>query len=177
MFSRILSAARTKTGMATSLTLGAGTLFAASTTLDAADKKPNLKKAREQIADIIGDLDVINPSCDDGAQGGGGGVGPMLLRLAWHSSGTWDAKVKNGGSDGGTMRFPKEAAHVRKMIVFFFLFLTSTPTRLLTLGTMYLCFIHSTNLFCFFECTARVATRVFNMPVHCWNQSKHPIQK
>ena len=122
MFSRILSAARTKTGMATSLTLGAGTLFAASTTLDAADKKPNLKKAREQIADIIGDLDVINPSCDDGAQGGGGGVGPMLLRLAWHSSGTWDAKVKNGGSDGGTMRFPKEAAHVRKMIVFFFFF-------------------------------------------------------
>jgi hypothetical protein len=46
----------------------------------------------------------------------------MLLRLAWHSSGTWDAKVKNGGSDGGTMRFPKEAAHVRKMIVFFFFF-------------------------------------------------------
>lgn len=111
MFSRIISAARTKTGVATSLTLGAGTLFAASTTLDAADKKPNLKKARAQIEDIIGDLDVINPSCDDGAQGGGGGVGPMLLRLAWHSSGTWDAKAKNGGSEGGTMRFPKEAAH------------------------------------------------------------------
>ena len=108
--------------MATSLTLGAGTLFAASTTLDAADKKPNLKKARAQIEDIIGDLDVINPSCDDGAQGGGGGVGPMLLRLAWHSSGTWDAKAKNGGSEGGTMRFPKEAAHVRESSSFFLFF-------------------------------------------------------
>ena len=89
--------------------VGVGALFVS--TVDAVDKKPNLSKAREQIADIIGDMDVINPSCDDGAQGGGGGVGPMLLRLAWHSSGTWDTKAKNGGSEGGTMRFGKEAAH------------------------------------------------------------------
>jgi len=105
------SKAPSKFAVAAGLTVGAGTLFASSMTLEAVDKTPNFKKAREQIADIIGDLDVINPSCDDGAQGGGGGVGPMLLRLAWHSSGTYDVKTKTGGSEGGTMRFPKEAAH------------------------------------------------------------------
>jgi hypothetical protein len=103
MFAKI--AART---LAASFTLGAGAL--AVSQVEAASKKPNLKKAKEMIGDIIGDMDVINPSCDDGAQGGGGGVGPMLLRLAWHSSGTYDVKAKNGGSDGATMRF-SEGAH------------------------------------------------------------------
>ena len=104
MFAKI--AART---LAASFTLGAGAL--AVSQVEAFSKKPNLEKAKEMIGDIIGDMDVINPSCDDGAQGGGGGIGPMLLRLAWHSSGTYDVKAKNGGSDGATMRFNKEAAH------------------------------------------------------------------
>merc|ERR1711871_764880 len=73
--------------------------------VSAAKSQVNLAQVREDIADIINDLDVVNPSVDDGAQGGGGGVGPMFLRLARHSSGTWDAKAKNGGSEGGTMRF------------------------------------------------------------------------
>lgn len=37
------------------------------------------------------------------------GHGPLLVRLAWHSAGTWDARRKNGGSNGATMRFSPEA--------------------------------------------------------------------
>lgn len=37
--------------------------------------------------------------------------GPTLVRLAWHSSGTYDKMQKNGGSGGGTIRFAEELAH------------------------------------------------------------------
>jgi cytochrome c peroxidase len=40
-----------------------------------------------------------------------GSYGPVLLRLAWHSSGTYDAETKTGGSNGATMRFPAEGSH------------------------------------------------------------------
>ena len=38
-------------------------------------------------------------------------IGPTMLRLAWHSSGTYDAMSKTGGSGGGTIRFKEELAH------------------------------------------------------------------
>merc|ERR1719313_2465386 len=93
--------------------LGAAALGAAVfvSPASAASKKPDLAKARSLISDIINDLDVVNPSCDDGAQGGGGGVAPMLLRLAWHSSGTYCKTSKNGGSEGAAMRFKPESDH------------------------------------------------------------------
>jgi Peroxidase len=37
--------------------------------------------------------------------------GPTLVRLAWHSSGTYDKMSKTGGSSGGTIRFSEELAH------------------------------------------------------------------
>ncbi len=37
-----------------------------------------------------------------------GSYAPVLLRLAWHSSGTFDKATKTGGSYGGTMRFKVE---------------------------------------------------------------------
>ena len=37
--------------------------------------------------------------------------GPTLVRLAWHSSGTYDKVSKTGGSGPGTMRFKEELAH------------------------------------------------------------------
>jgi cytochrome c peroxidase len=37
--------------------------------------------------------------------------GPTLVRLAWHSSGTYDRVSKTGGSGGGTIRFREELAH------------------------------------------------------------------
>jgi len=43
------------------------------------------------------------PSYDDGT------LGPLFIRLAWHSSGTYDAARKTGGSNGATMRWKLEA--------------------------------------------------------------------
>lgn len=37
------------------------------------------------------------------------GYGPVLVRLSWHSSGTYDKRDNSGGSYGGTFRFKKEA--------------------------------------------------------------------
>lgn len=37
--------------------------------------------------------------------------GPTFVRLAWHSSGTYDKVSKTGGSGGGTIRFKDELAH------------------------------------------------------------------
>ena len=37
----------------------------------------------------------------------------MMLRLAWHCSGTYCKTAQNGGSDGATMRFKPECDHGR----------------------------------------------------------------
>ena len=34
---------------------------------------------------------------------------PMAMRVAWHSSGTYNKHTGKGGSNGGTMRFASEA--------------------------------------------------------------------
>lgn len=39
-----------------------------------------------------------------------GSIGPVLVRLAWHASGTYDKKSGTGGSNGATMRYHMEAA-------------------------------------------------------------------
>lgn len=46
-----------------------------------------------------------NDDWDDGS------YGPVLVRLAWHASGTWDKNSSTGGSDGATMRFNPESGH------------------------------------------------------------------
>ena len=40
-----------------------------------------------------------------------GSYGPVVLRLAWHCSGTYDAATNTGGSNGATMRFDPESEH------------------------------------------------------------------
>lgn len=40
-----------------------------------------------------------------------GSYGPVLVRLAWHSSGTYDKNSNTGGSNYATMRFEPEAKH------------------------------------------------------------------
>ncbi|VVT54998.1 uncharacterized protein SAPINGB_P004368 [Magnusiomyces paraingens] len=44
-----------------------------------------------------------NEDYDDGS------TGPVLVRLAWHASGTYDAATGTGGSNGSTMRYKSEA--------------------------------------------------------------------
>jgi cytochrome c peroxidase len=73
----------------------------------------NWVKLTADLEDLCDDPDALNPGQDGfpGAKGGGGPVGPMLVRLAWHCSGTYSAKDGTGGSDGATMRFAEEAGH------------------------------------------------------------------
>jgi len=46
-----------------------------------------------------------NDDYDDGS------YGPVLVRLAWHCSGTFDKETGTGGSNGATMRFAPEGDH------------------------------------------------------------------
>ncbi|KAI7881403.1 heme peroxidase [Lichtheimia hyalospora FSU 10163] len=66
------------------------------------NKKKNIdyNQVYKDIAEILEDNDY-----DDGS------YGPVLLRLAWHASGTYDKDTKTGGSNGATMRFEPEATH------------------------------------------------------------------
>ncbi len=57
-------------------------------------------KVRAAVADLL----ESNPEHDDGS------YGPLLVRLAWHASGTFDARSGTGGSNGATMRFAPESA-------------------------------------------------------------------
>lgn len=47
----------------------------------------------------------------DPETGGVSDKGPTLVRLAWHSSGTYDKMTRTGGSGQGTIRFQEELAH------------------------------------------------------------------
>lgn len=62
-------------------------------------KEIDYQKIYNEIADLL----ESNPDYDDGS------YGPVLLRLAWHSSGTYDVNTKTGGSNGATMRFEPES--------------------------------------------------------------------
>ena len=53
------------------------------------------------VAQAVRDL-LHQPDYDDGS------AGPVLVRLAWHSAGTYDAATKTGGSNGAGMRYEKE---------------------------------------------------------------------
>lgn len=67
-----------------------------------ADAKPDYEQVRKDIADLLD-----NEDWDDGS------LGPIFLRLAWHSSGSFDKSGVGGygGSNGATMRFSPEVDH------------------------------------------------------------------
>ncbi|KAF8514133.1 cytochrome c peroxidase [Gautieria morchelliformis] len=65
-----------------------------------APTKEDYQRVYNKIASI---LDAEN--YDDGS------YGPVLVRLAWHSSGTYDKETNTGGSNYATMRFNPEALH------------------------------------------------------------------
>jgi len=64
----------------------------------AADAKVDYEKVRAAIQKSLENLDY-----EDGS------YGPVLVRLAWHASGTYDKNSKTGGSNGAAMRFQPEA--------------------------------------------------------------------
>mmetsp|Transcript_6262 Transcript_6262/g.20041 ORF Transcript_6262/g.20041 Transcript_6262/m.20041 type:complete len:334 (+) Transcript_6262:3-1004(+) len=71
-----------------------------------ASGSPYAKLADAYVADIRRELALLmdNPSWDDGS------LAPVLIRLAWHSSGTYDKASGTGGSNGAGMRFDAEAS-------------------------------------------------------------------
>ncbi|KAI1827239.1 peroxiredoxin [Xylaria intraflava] len=56
-----------------------------------------LDAVRASIRDLL-----HQPAYDDGS------AGPVLVRLAWHSAGTYDAATQTGGSNGAGMRYEAE---------------------------------------------------------------------
>lgn len=63
------------------------------------------KEDYQKVYDEVARLLVEKDDYDDGS------YGPVLVRLAWHSSGTYDKETGTGGSNGATMRFAPEAEH------------------------------------------------------------------
>ncbi|KAF5985554.1 heme-binding peroxidase [Fusarium coicis] len=57
----------------------------------------NFEAVRKSITDLL-----RQPDYDDGS------AGPVLVRLAWHSSGTYDVATDTGGSNGAGMRYEAE---------------------------------------------------------------------
>lgn len=63
------------------------------------------KEDYQKVYDVIAARLEEKDDYDDGS------YGPVLLRLAWHCSGTYDKETKTGGSNGATMRFAPEGDH------------------------------------------------------------------
>lgn len=61
--------------------------------------------SKEEISGVAAAIqDVLDNDEEDG-------LGPTLVRLAWHASGTYDKESGTGGSDGATMRFSPESEY------------------------------------------------------------------
>ncbi|KAI0779402.1 cytochrome c peroxidase [Fomes fomentarius] len=65
--------------------------------------KEDYQKVYNRVAEILDT--AADKGYDDGS------YGPVLLRLAWHASGTYDKETNTGGSNYATMRFEPEAKH------------------------------------------------------------------
>lgn len=82
------------------VTAGLTGVSLALTQVAAADSSVDYTKVRSDIASIL-----EQEGYDDGS------LGPILIRLAWHASGTYNKADGTGGSNGATMRFSPEEQH------------------------------------------------------------------
>lgn len=64
-------------------------------------KFEDYQEVYNEVADRLVEFDDY----DDGS------YGPVVLRLGWHASGTYDVATGTGGSNGATMRFAPEGDH------------------------------------------------------------------
>jgi catalase (peroxidase I) len=67
----------------------------------ASSKLLDTKKAKSDIVAAI--------EADDDKRSDGTSIGPTLVRLAWHASGTYSCFDKTGGSNGASQRFSPES--------------------------------------------------------------------
>ncbi|KAG6891563.1 heme peroxidase [Termitomyces sp. T32_za158] len=63
--------------------------------------RDDYQKVYNKIAELL----------DEAGEYDDGSYGPLILRLAWHASGTYDKETKTGGSNYATMRFQPESLH------------------------------------------------------------------
>jgi len=71
------------------------------------DKKPSPNVSSKNVDYKAVRQDIINILEDDNYDDGS--YGPVLVRLAWHASGTYSKADGTGGSDGATMRYAPES--------------------------------------------------------------------
>merc|ERR1719473_2299998 len=115
---RVVGSPRVRTAALAGAASGA-TLFAmgadrsAECLLGFGGAKADWDKIKKEIVALCDDEGAPNPSVDkaSGSMGGGGYVAPMLVRLAWHSAGSYGKAKNDGGSNGGTIRYAPEINH------------------------------------------------------------------
>lgn len=83
---------------------GNGSLLAGS----AGETKGNFTSKFEEYQKVYNEIAERLEEKDDYDDGS---YGPVLVRLAWHASGTYDKETGTGGSNGATMRFNPESGH------------------------------------------------------------------
>jgi cytochrome c peroxidase len=100
-------------GTATFLTLSQRPIEAKSPNQDVTNdtKKDAISSASHSIEDYQAVYDAIAEKLIDENEYDDGSYGPVVLRLGWHASGTYDAETGTGGSNGATMRFAPEKDH------------------------------------------------------------------
>lgn len=64
-----------------------------------------------KLADYQTIYNKIAELLDEAGEYDDGSYGPILVRLAWHASGTYDKETGSGGSNYATMRFAPESLH------------------------------------------------------------------
>ncbi|ANB13229.1 Ccp1p [Sugiyamaella lignohabitans] len=81
--------------------------YAGSDSTDAAAKDAGIKTFDDykKVYEAIAKKLVDDDDYDDGS------YGPVLVRLAWHASGSYSKVSADGGSGAGTMRFAKEIGY------------------------------------------------------------------
>lgn len=98
-FATAAAATRSTNALACVAVLSLGTSVAFATS----PEQQNLTK--EQIDAVS---EAIRELLDNEEEGN---LGPTLVRLAWHCSGTYDKHSQTGGSEGAKMRFKPESHH------------------------------------------------------------------
>ncbi|TMW56556.1 hypothetical protein Poli38472_006566 [Pythium oligandrum] len=89
---------KTKSGAVALAVAGVATVgaFAIADVAQAREKHVDIDQIKKEIVEIFD---------------GNNYMGPTLVRLAWHSAGTYSKKDGSGGSTGGTIRFDPEINH------------------------------------------------------------------